>query len=137
MDVAEIGLEGISSVPGAIPALAAEVLNKPIYKINGQRVTENDVKDIVDNRSKWNHKYMEDESMSLVVSALGIPFHAGKSCSINVTNNGYLCLGYGGKSLEYHQWDLLKPLEHFFFRVKQDGKRNLDKEIMSKLFENL
>ena len=49
MDVAEIGLEGITSVPSAIPAVAAEVLNKPIYKINGQRVTEADVKDIVDN----------------------------------------------------------------------------------------
>ena len=67
MDVAEIGLEGISSVPGAIPALAAEVLNKPIYKINGQRVTENDVKDIVDNTpvaelGKINFEFTNDRS---------------------------------------------------------------------------
>ena len=92
---------------------------------------------IVDNKTKWNHSYMEDESMSLVCKGLGIPFHGGRSCSINFTNNGILLLGYGGGSLEFHQWELIKPLKHFFYRVKQDGKRDLDKFIMEQLFKVL
>ncbi len=49
MDVAEIGLEGIAEAPMAIPSLAAEVLKKPVFAINGQRVSEADVKEVIAN----------------------------------------------------------------------------------------
>jgi hypothetical protein len=51
MDKAEIILEGISEGPMAIPSLYAEVLKKPTFKINGEAVTEQTVKDIVENGS--------------------------------------------------------------------------------------
>jgi len=49
LDVAEIGLEGIAEMPMAIPSIYTEVLKKPTFKINGEVVTEETVKDIVDN----------------------------------------------------------------------------------------
>lgn len=51
MDKAEIILEGISEAPMAIPSLYTEVLKKPTFKINGEVVTEQTVKDIVENGS--------------------------------------------------------------------------------------
>ena len=66
-DVAEIGLEGIAEGPMAIPSLAAEVLNKPVYKIDGKRVSEIDVKEIVENTpapdlAKINFEFKNDRS---------------------------------------------------------------------------
>ena len=49
LDVAEIGLEGIAEGPMAVPSLVAEVLKKPVFIVNGQRVSEADVKDIIEN----------------------------------------------------------------------------------------
>ena len=66
-DVAEIGLEGVAGAPMAIPSLAAEVLNRPTYKINGQKVTEADIEDIVTNTpaedlAKINFEFKNDKS---------------------------------------------------------------------------
>ena len=51
MDKAEIVLEGISEGPMAIPSLYTEVLKRPTFKINGEAVTEQTVKDIIENGS--------------------------------------------------------------------------------------
>ena len=95
------------------------------------------VQKIVDNKQMWDHKYMEDESMSLLVSRLGIHFTAGASCSINIKTDGYLLLSYGYESILFHDFSELKDNPNHFYRVKQDGKRHLDKFIMEKLYESL
>jgi hypothetical protein len=92
------------------------------------------VKQIVDNKTEWNHKYMEDESMSLVVKNLGIPFKDGNSCSINKTETGWSLLSYGfGKSFNFEDFKDVSNSPHYFYRVKQDQRRELDEYIMIKL----
>ena len=49
MDVAEIGFEAVAEGPMAIPSLVSEVLKKPLFKVNGEIVNENAVKDLIAN----------------------------------------------------------------------------------------
>ncbi len=49
MDIAEIGLEGIAELPGTVVSVGAEVLKKPIYKINGEIRPEADVAELISN----------------------------------------------------------------------------------------
>lgn len=49
MDVAEIGLEGISEGPMAIADVTAEVLRRPIYEVNGERRNEADIQYLIEN----------------------------------------------------------------------------------------
>ncbi len=100
-------------------------------------ISKDVIEKIVENRSKWNHSYMEDESMSVLCSSFGIPFKSGKSCSINKRENDWLLLGYGGESKEFTNFADVKPLNNHFYRVKQDGNRSLDAYIMNELFNNL
>jgi hypothetical protein len=51
MDKAEILLEGVAELPMAIPSVYSEVLKRPTFKINGEAVTEQTVKEIVENGS--------------------------------------------------------------------------------------
>jgi len=51
MDVAEIALEGLGEVPMAAIDVTAEVLRKPLYKINGEVRTAADVEDMINNAS--------------------------------------------------------------------------------------
>ena len=67
MDVAEIGFETVVGTPMAIPAVAAEVLKQPVYKIDGQRITEADMEEIVTNTpaedlAKINFEFKNDKS---------------------------------------------------------------------------
>ena len=104
----------------------------------GQFIISKDViQKIVDNKTKWNHSYMEDESLGLLVSTLGIPFTDGSACSINKTDNKWLLLSYGnGNSIEFTDFKDIKDSPHYFYRVKQDGKRDLDKYLMQQLYAN-
>lgn len=96
------------------------------------------VQKIVDNRDKWNHSVMEDKAMSYVVDSLGIPFTQGKSCSINKTETGWLLLACGdGVNVELKEWADVKKETNHFYRVKQDGDRNMDGVIMNELFKVL
>lgn len=91
---------------------------------------------IVNNKGNWNHKYMEDESMSLLVSEIGIPFRDGSACSINLKENGYSLLSYGnGTSFDFTDFKDVTNSPHYFYRVKQDGQRDIDELIMQKLHE--
>ena len=47
LDVAEIAMEGVAEVPMAAIDLGAEVLKKPVYKINGEIRPESDIQDII------------------------------------------------------------------------------------------
>lgn len=96
------------------------------------------VQKIVDNKDKWNHSYMEDESMSHLASGIGIPFFKGnRVCSIDKIPSGWQCTSYCEKSLIFTDFRDLKPLKHFYYRVKQDGHREQDKFIMNQLFKSL
>jgi hypothetical protein len=66
MDVAEIGLEGIAELPGTVVSVGAEVLKKPVYKINGEIRPEADVQEIIntatgDDLSKINIEIINDK----------------------------------------------------------------------------
>lgn len=100
-------------------------------------ISKDVIKKFVDNRDLWDHNYMEDESMSLLATKLGVPYTAGASCSINIKTDGYLLLCYGYESILFNDFSELKDNPNHFYRVKQDGKRYLDKVIMEELYKNL
>lgn len=91
------------------------------------------------NKQLWNHSHMEDMAMSFMVSLLKIPFTEGRACSINKKpNNKWMCLCYGTNSYDFSNFSEIKKDDgQFFFRVKQDGRRDLDEMIMNELFRNL
>lgn len=94
---------------------------------------------VVDNKDKWDHTKMEDVSLSQLIDRLGIPYREGKICSINKTENGYLCLCYGGgENFEFTDFkDINKANGQYWFRCKQDYNRDMDAYIMKQLFKNL
>jgi len=47
MDTAEILFEGVAEGPMAAPSLLSEIMKKPEFIVNGQKVTENDVKELI------------------------------------------------------------------------------------------
>lgn len=96
------------------------------------------VKMVVHNRAKWNHSYMEDESLGLLIGQLGIKTKAGNACSINRMhddpNYNWLLLSYGfGESIKFNDFADLEKTPHYFIRVKQDGNRESDEYIMKEL----
>lgn len=101
----------------------------------GQYIISRDVvKKLVEEKAEWNHRYIEDESMSLLASDNDIPFRDGNACSINKTEKGWTLFSYGfGESIEFTDFKEIINTPHYFFRVKQDGKRELDEYIMKEL----
>lgn len=95
------------------------------------------ISQMVENKSKWQHRYMEDEAMSLLAVELNIPFYNGKSGSIDKTEDGWRCISYGGESISFIDFADLKKLNHHYYRVKQDQKRDVDEYIMEQLFKAL
>jgi GNAT superfamily N-acetyltransferase len=51
MDVAEIALEGISEAPGTVVDIASVVGSRPSYVVNGEKISETKMRDIMDNAS--------------------------------------------------------------------------------------
>lgn len=106
----------------------------------GQFIISRDViNKIVDNKEYWAHSFMEDESMSLLVEKLGIPFTAGYSAAIDNMGDHWRLITYGGEgvSITFTEFADVKKLNHHFYRVKQDQKRWVDEFIMHRLFETL
>jgi hypothetical protein len=105
----------------------------------GHMVFSHDVvRKIVDNKNKWVHSVMEDKSISYLLDSLGVPFMQGKSCSINLTDKGWLMLACGdGINVEINEWSDVKKETNHFYRVKQDGNRAMDGVIMNELFNVL
>lgn len=108
--------------------------DKPWMWGGGQYIISRDIfEDIVRHKNSWNHMEMEDVAMSQLVYDLGYKFHDGKACSINLLEDGsYSLLSYNGESYNFNKFSELKR-EHHFYRVKQDLRRYLDKDIMQKL----
>jgi hypothetical protein len=96
------------------------------------------IQKIVDNGSKWDHKYMEDESLSLLLREIGVPFSVGYAGAIDDMNGYWRCISYGkGESISFTDFNDLKKLNHHFYRVKIDGRRELDEYLMRELFKVL
>ena len=87
---------------------------------------------------QWDTRQMEDVAVSRVVNSLGIPYTKGLSCSINKRENDWLLIDYpNGNNKEFVNFDELKDTNQFFFRVKCDGRREIDKYVMQELFKVL
>lgn len=95
------------------------------------------VKKMVDNKLQWQHKYMEDESISLLANWLSIPFTDGYAGAIDNMTDHWRCISYGGESITFTDFADLKKLNHHFYRVKQDGQRWVDELIMRELIKVL
>lgn len=107
----------------------------------GQYIFSRDVvQKMADHANLWDHTVMEDDAFSRFARKLGIPLDKdGRFASINRHGDGWLLLNYNAPPNQsgptFKDFNELKtfPLPHFI-RVKQDGKRHEDVEIMHKLF---
>jgi hypothetical protein len=96
------------------------------------------IQKIVDNKEKWNHSQMEDESISLLLRELNVPFSIGYSGAIDDMEECWRCITYGnGESISFTDFRDLKKLNHHFYRVKIDGRRHMDEFLMKELFKVL
>ena len=97
------------------------------------------VKKIVENKHLIDHSKIEDMSISQLVGSLGIPFLPLKAASIDTLETNWRCMCYGGvDSFEFENFsEISKARGQVFYRVKCDGKRYLDEEIMNNLFKYL
>lgn len=93
---------------------------------------------ILENKDKWNHSIMDDLSISRMMDTLGIEYTDGKACSIDKLEGRWRFMPYGGGSpFEFTDFNDLKNTTHFFYRVKMDGQRYIDKVLMQELFKVL
>jgi len=92
----------------------------------------------VENRLLWNHREMEDVAMSLLAVRIGIVLDGKqRSCSLNKSLFGWVCMWYAdglSGGIDIKEVEDLKTVGYqHFIRVKQDGKRHEDVEIMRRL----
>lgn len=99
------------------------------------------IEKMVANKDKWNHKVMEDISITKMADELDISLASNGWCaSINLTPDGsYTCLLYGhGDGFIFTNFeDINKAEGHFYFRCKQDLRRHEDVRIMRELWKHL
>lgn len=92
---------------------------------------------IVDNKQHYDHSIMEDVAIGHLMNKLNVPYTKGSACSLNEKDGAYLCIGYGGESIEFENFEDLKKLNYHFYRCKIDRDRKQDAFLMNKLFANL
>ena len=96
---------------------------------------------MVEHKSKWHSKFMDDQSITYMAKELEIPLVSNGWCaSVNMEPDGsFTCLVYGhGENFSFHNFeDMNKADGHFFFRVKQDLRRHEDLRIMRELKRHL
>ncbi len=98
------------------------------------------VEKMVANKDKWNHKVMDDESITSLLNEIGYKLESKGWCaSINLQPNGeHLCLTYNhGESFTFTDWEDVNKLEgHFLVRCKYDPDRTQDLMTFRKLHEH-
>ena len=97
------------------------------------------IEKFVANKDRWNRFIMEDNGITDLARELEIPLNdKGRMCSINEVTGGYFALTYGvGESFNFVDWpDINKAQPHFYFRCKQDQRRDQDIHIMRQLKEH-
>lgn len=94
---------------------------------------------IVDNKKEWNHSVMEDMALSYLINKLEIPYTPLRAASIDNMGNNWRCMSYHGvESFEFSDFsEITKSDNHFFFRIKQDGKRYMEEFISNEMFKYL
>lgn len=92
---------------------------------------------IVDNKQHYDHSIMEDVAIGHLMNKLNVPYTQGSACSLNEKDGAYLCIGYGGESIEFSNFDDLKRLSYHFYRCKVDRDRNVDAYFMNELYKTL
>lgn len=130
----------IQTLPDKDLFMCAEVTDTPRWSWGGyQFIYSKDViQKIVNNKQFWNHGVMEDKSVSMLIDKIGIPYtQIKKSCSINKQDPGWLALSCENDNFYFHNFDEVKNYGNIFYRVKQDGQRELDEYIMNELFKCL
>lgn len=97
---------------------------------------------MVKTKDRWRNDLMDDQSITKSAQLLGIDMHQGPTaCSIDDNGDGsYTCVVYGpGETFKFTDFAEVakKAPGHFFFRVKQDLRRNLDIQMMHELRKHL
>lgn len=114
--------------------------NEPSWYWGGGQiiVSKETVQKIVENKDKWNHSVMEDLGFSRMLNTLGIEYNNGKAASIDKLEKSWRFMPYGGGApFTFTDFNDLKNTTHFFYRVKMDGQRYIDKYLMNELFKVL
>lgn len=103
----------------------------------GQYIISRDVVEkMVVNKNKWNHKLMDDESITRLAEELDIPMASKGYCaSINLLPDGsYFFMAYGaGDNSVFTKFEDMKADNHYFFRCKHDPDRTVDLKVMREL----
>jgi hypothetical protein len=93
---------------------------------------------IVGNKKLLDVKKMEDMAISHLASDLDIPYTQGIGCSIDRLKDKWRCTCYGTESFEFYDFhEVAKNKNQYFYRVKQDLKRDVDEYVMKQLFKAL
>lgn len=100
------------------------------------------VEAFVKNAHKMNHVVMEDVALGELAQDCGFTLDgSGKCCSINVlSNGGWQAIEYGenARGCTFMDFSEINQLpDQFFFRVKHDPDRTVDRHIMELLKANL
>lgn len=95
------------------------------------------VEKLVANKHLLESGLMEDMALSYVFNTFGIPYTDGCACTIDNLGDRWRCMQYGkGENFEFTEWgDIIKSEGHYYYRVKQDLKRDVDEMIMKELFK--
>lgn len=133
-------IKHIQSLENSNVFAGVEIKDKKNWLWGGMQfiLSKDIVKKVVENKDKWNHSLMEDMALSHLIYDLGMSYTEGKGCSIDKTNGQWRLMPYGeGEAFNFNDFKEVKRLNHFFYRVKQDGERHVDKWIMEQLFNVL
>lgn len=100
------------------------------------------VEALVANKDQWNHRHMEDVSMSKLAQDIGIPFGKGRSVGIDWKPDmqSASCITYNGAKggFDFTDFRALDALDdQFFYRCKHDPDRSMDLRTMDLLHQNL
>lgn len=104
----------------------------------GWIISRDVVEKIVRAKHTLDNTLMEDMALSRLVSKVGVSYTKAKGCSINKLPSGkWLCLMYGeGESFEFDDFsEMIKSKGQYFYRVKYDENREVDKYLMEELFK--
>lgn len=133
-------LKYIQELPDQNVFEAIEVVGPPRWRWGvGILLSRDVVQKLVDNKDKWDHTKMEDVAMSDLADKLGVPYRAGRACSIDKVSDGlWQCTAYGSDSFQFTDFvDIKKATGQYWFRCKQDYDRNQDQYVMEQLLKHL
>lgn len=113
---------------------------RPFLWGGGSYIISRDViEKFVANKHLWNFNVMEDNGITEMAQALGIPFTAGRMASINLSTGGtWVVMKYGqGENFQFTDWaDIRKAHPHFYFRCKHDPDRSVDLKVFRELHKH-